>query len=288
MIGTAGCRGAATIVNAIPTGRGAAFGITLEANASVELSESEPALKVMDVDEGDDLVVRCVRATLERAKVPQRGGRVRVVSDIPVSRGLKSSSAVSSAVVLATSRAASAGLDDSELMDIAVTQSIEAGVTITGAYDDEAACFLGGVVVTDNPSRRILAAGRMDPSLKVIIHVPDRKIRKSSVRNLDFTPAVPQIEEAIRLALAGEYTRAMELNSSACSKILDISEGPAELARDNGAVAAGVSGTGPATVALVRPEDTERLVQAMESLDGELIRAHINDTPSKEVVPRLL
>ena len=37
MIGRAACGGAATIVNAIATGKGAAFGITLEADAEVVL-----------------------------------------------------------------------------------------------------------------------------------------------------------------------------------------------------------------------------------------------------------
>lgn len=287
MISKAACRGAATIVNAIPTGKGAAFGITLEADAEVRLLNEGDGITYVGPDEGATLVTGCVAAALKGAGLGGRGAQVRVESDIPISRGLKSSSAVSNAVVLAATKATGAHVDDLGVVMTAVGESMAAGVTITGAFDDAAACYFGGAVVTDNRERRILSTGRMDPTLSVIIHVPDRRISKASVKKLDFGPARPDIEKAVKHALAGEYTKAIEINSRACSRVLGLSEEVAELARKNGAVASGISGTGPATVVLARREDEARLMRALEGADGKVLRAAVNDTPAPEVVPRL-
>jgi len=287
MIGRAACRGAATIVNAIPTGIGAAFGITLEADAEVKLLKG-PVFVQGGHGEGTALVEGCVRAVLDGAGLKDMGAEVTVESDIPVSRGLKSSSAVSNVVVLAATRAAGIPPDDTRVLGTAIDESLRAGVTVTGAFDDASACYFGGTVVTDNRARRILSKGNLDPSLSIVIHVPERRITKASVKTLDFGPARPKIEEAIRHAIAGEYAKAMEINSRACSEVLGLTEDVAELARTNGAVASGISGTGPATVILARREDETRLKRMLErKFEGKVLTASVNETPAREVVPRL-
>lgn len=289
MIGKAACRGAATIVNAIATGKGAAFGITLEADAVVELRREEGGITLQGSDEGHDLVSGCVRAvatkTLGDCDV---SGEVHVGSDIPISRGLKSSSAVSNAVALATTRALKVSLTERELILTGIEESIKAGVTITGAFDDACACFLGGVAITDNSSFTILHRGHLDPDLEIVLHIPDRRISKASVRGLDFDPIRKDVEKALKLALRGEYLKAMEVNSRAYSNVLDVSEDVADIARRNGALAAGISGTGPATAIVCNRGEVGQIVNAVQKGGGSILRAHINDIPAPEVVPRLL
>lgn len=287
MIGRAACRGAATIVNAIATGKGAAFGITLETDALVELEEGPGAITLRGSEETADLPVACVRAVSAKTIKKEVRGEVHIMSDIPVSRGLKSSSAVSNAVVLAASRAVGSGMNDMDILLTGIEESVKAGVTITGAFDDASACFLGGVVVTNNRSFTILNRGSLDPDLEVLIHVPSRKITKASIKDLDFSSIHDKVEQAVDLAMKGEYLRAMELNSKAYAKVLDVSEDVSELARKNGALAAGVSGTGPATVALCQLGEAGGVFRALQKLEGSVLRASINDTPAREVVPRL-
>ncbi len=289
MIGRAACRGAATIVNAIATGRGAAFGITLETDAVVELSSGTGEIVLAGSSEGGDLVASCVRSVASKAPgSPDVHGEVHVKSEIPISRGLKSSSAVSNAVVLASNRALGVGLSDMDLVLTGIEESIKAGVTITGAFDDASACYFGGVVATDNRAFTILQRARMDPDLNVLLHVPDRRISKASVKDLDFSPIRKDVEKAFELALAGDHLKAMELNSRAYSKVLDVSEEVAQDARRNGALAAGISGTGPATAIVCEPSAVGKITGALEKHGGTVLRAHINDTPATEVVPRLL
>ncbi|HJX04516.1 MAG TPA: shikimate kinase [Thermoplasmata archaeon] len=289
MIGRAASRGAATIVNAIATGKGAAFGITLETDAVVELEEGNGDVLLRDSSEGQELVAGIVRAIAARTDPDRRvRGEVHVRSEIPISRGLKSSSAVSNAVSLAASKALGANLSDMDIVLTGVEESIKAGVTITGAFDDASACFLGGVVVTNNRTFTVLHRGTMDPDLEVLLHVPDRRIPKSSVKGLDFSPIREQVEKALELALKGEYLQAMELNSKAYSKVLDVSEDAAHIARKNGALAAGISGTGPATAIVCDRAETGSVLTALgKLLEGKILRAKINDVSAREVIPRL-
>jgi shikimate kinase len=288
MIGKAGCRGAATIVNAIATGKGAAFGITLETDAEVTLELGHGELRTPRSAEGSDLVAGCVRAMAKKARGAEVNGQVRIESEIPISRGLKSSSAVSNAVVLATARALGASLPDFEIILTGIEESIKASVTITGAFDDASACYMGGVVATDNRAFTVLHQGTLDPDLVVILHVPDRRITKASVKNLDFSPIAGEVEKAFDLALRGEYLKAMELNSRAYSKVLDVSEDIASLARKKGALAAGISGTGPATAIVCDRAEESDILRALQREEGSILKAHVNDLPATEVIPRLL
>ena len=288
MIGKAACRGAATIVNAIATGKGAAFGISLETDALVELQQGPGEIVLKDSEEGQGLASGCVRAIASRSSQKDVKGEIRIKSEIPISRGLKSSSAVSNAVTLATARALGSSMQDMELILAGIEESVKTGVTITGAFDDSSACFLGGVVVTNNRSFTILSRGTIDPDLDILIHVPERRISKASVKGLDFSPIREKVEHALDLAMKGEYLKAMEVNSRAYSKVLDVSEEIAELARKKGALGAGISGTGPATVVVCSRAEVQDIQKALQREEGEVIRAKVNDLPAREVVPRLL
>ena len=289
MIGKAACRGAATIVNAIATGKGAAFGITLETDVVVELQRGPGEISLPDSKEGADLVAGCVRSVATKTLgKPDVNGEVHVKSEIPISRGLKSSSAVSNAVALATSRALGSKMSDMELVLAGIEESVKAGVTITGAFDDASACFFGGAVATDNRAFTLLHRGNLDPDLEVLLHVPDRQITKASVKGLDFSKIRKDVEKAFELAMGGQYLKAMELNSRAYSRVLDVSEDVAETARKNGALGAGISGTGPATAVVCDRADVGKILGALQKHEGSVLRAKINDTPAREVVPRLL
>jgi shikimate kinase len=288
MTGAAACRGAVTIVNAIAIGKGAAFGITLEADAEVRIEETPSGFVLDGPEEGFALVKGCVDAVCRRALRGNAGANARIRSEIPISKGLKSSSAVSNAAVLATGRALGLALSDSDILDIGVEESVKAGVTLTGAFDDASACLRGGVVVTDNRNRLLLHRGSMDNELVVVIHAPDRQIPKSSLKSLDFTGIRKDVEAAFALALKGQYLAAMDLNSRAYARILDVSEEAVEVSRKSGALAAGITGTGPATAALCKRADASRVAEALRDLDGDVIFSELNATPAREVRPRLL
>lgn len=255
--------GAGTIVNAIANGRGAAFGLDLRTEAEVELDSSG----LVDVriegfeGEGTELAERCVRNVLDRmARREGYGAKVTTRSQIPVSRGLKSSSAAANAVVLATLDALGEELDPLRAIRIGTKSAIEAKVSVTGAFDDACASLLGGVVLTDNRTERVLRRDTLPESLKAVIHVPGFQVRKGSLPLDRFRTVSPASEAAFERARRGRYKEAMVINSLACASALGLSMEPTFKALEAGAYAAGLSGTGPATVVLAEESKLSDMV----------------------------
>jgi shikimate kinase len=261
------CHGAGTIVNAIATGQGGAFGLELRATAAAEIRPKAFGVRArVPADVDPILAVSAARRILDQSN-RDVGLEVFIDSEIPISRGLKSSSAVANAVVQASARALGLDLDPRDILQSGVDAAIEAGVTITGAFDDACASLYGGICVTDNRGRRILALDRFPMDLLAVVQIPRRLIRKSDLKGFDFAGIRPAVEAAFHLALRGDYFRAIEANSAAYAPVLGIDETPAHRARAAGALAAGITGTGPAILALAKRDRAKPVQEAME--DGE-------------------
>ncbi len=278
------CFGAGTIVNAIATRKGAAFGLALRATAIAESVPKADGVQVQVTGSVDpSLAVGCAKRVLRRSR-RKASLAVRVDSEIPVSRGLKSSSAVANAVVLASARALGLELEPLQIIEIGVEAALEAKVTVTGAFDDACASFFGGIVVTDNRRRTIVKVDRFPEGLMAVVQIPKRVITKSSLAAKDFAPIRPQVEHAYRLALQGDYFHAIEVNSAAYAPILEVDEAPARRARAAGAMAAGITGAGPAILALVKPAHVEAVAHAIADGESEVRVASLNTLESREVV----
>ncbi len=279
------CFGAGTIVNAIATRKGAAFGLALRATATAEAVPKADGIRVDVVGNVDPtLAMGCAKRVLRRSR-RNASLSVRVDSEIPVSRGLKSSSAVANAVVLASARALELELEPLQIIELGVEAALEAKVTITGAFDDACASFFGGIVVTDNAERKIVKVDRVPPGLLAVVQIPGRVITKPSLAAKDFAPIRSQVTEAYRLALAGDYFHALEANSAAYAPILEIDETPAKRARAAGAMAAGITGAGPAILALVKPSRVDAVAESLRDGESEVRVASLNTVESREVVP---
>jgi len=278
MKGMGTSHGAATIVNAIANGKGAAFGLDLKTEATVELTEGEGINVTMDglVGESTALVERCVLGVLERVGSGKRyHAEVRTSSQIPVSRGLKSSSAAANAVVLATLDALNVEMDLVDAVRIGTRAAIDAGVSVTGAFDDACACALGGVVLTDNRSEEILFHGPMPDYFRALIYVPPFQVRKASLPRKRMAAVKGLVDLAFEVAQEGDYFRALTLNGMCYSVALGLDQEAAVKAMMSGALAAGLTGTGPALVMLVVEDKVREFREAMAGY--ELIEARVRN-----------
>jgi len=137
--------GAATIINAIATGKGAAIGVDLWTKAKVKVTDEPRIIESMitsDPTEDPVLIEKTVRKVLKYFNLERKfGAKVETWSNIPIARGLKSSSAAGNAVALATVAALEKHLDDITIVSIGVDGAIDANVTITGAFDDACASY---------------------------------------------------------------------------------------------------------------------------------------------------
>ncbi|MHC1592518.1 MAG: shikimate kinase, partial [Methermicoccaceae archaeon] len=142
-----------------------------------------------------------------------------------------------------------------------VRAALDAGVSITGAYDDACASFFGGVVLTDN--RRMILFKRDVLDAEVMIYVPSASQLTSGVNVGRCRLIAPFVEEAYKLAVSGAYDRAMTLNGFLYCAALGYDTDVVMDALRCGASGCGLSGTGSAYTALFR-EDRD----GMDVLEG--------------------
>ena len=265
--------GAISIVNAIATGNGSALGISLRVTAEAELGRGR-GVKFLTGKNDDRLVNNIIRNTMPKEMIESNQITIRVKSEIPIGFGLKSSSAVSNAVALACSRLARDEVDDVAVLDAAVRASLDAKVSITGAYDDATACYFGGFTVTDNYSKRLIRREEAPGNLYAIIFLP-RNTPRGDVHKLSVLSDL--FTDAFRLAEAGEYWKAMKLNGVLASAALSSRYAPIMAALERGALAAGISGNGPSVAAVAYEDEIDEIKAAMSKFEGRIIISKVNN-----------
>jgi shikimate kinase len=272
--------GAITIVNAIATGKGAALGIGLWTKARVTVTERAGSFKGRNLTEPNEdvtLIETTVREIFQRFKVDDRfGACVETHSTIPSAVGLKSSSAASNAVALASLKALEKKVDDLEAINFGVEASLKARVTLTGAFDDACACFFGGVVITDNKRRRILKRIRPRGHLRVLVQVPKRKRYTKDIdpqQVMNIRPLIPMVHREV---LRGNCWSALTLNGLLYSAALGYDTSSVRDALQAGAIAAGLSGKGPAVAAIVPSSSVKSVLNAWGSCCDEIIETSFN------------
>ena len=287
MHGRAVANGAGTIVNAIAIWKGAAFGIDLETTADVELDEcsgdsgritgtieigSDGAGDCGDVSYDTALITRSVTMVLDRFEY-QCEGVVTTRSEIPIARGLKSSSAAANAATLATLNAIGETLPPIEVVRMGVRAALDVGVTITGAFDDACASMFGGIVVTDNRNQELV--DRIECDSRVLIYLPEEKAFTADTDIARSEAIAPLVEVAYKLALAHDFENAMTLNGLLYCAALGFDTEVAMRALELGVSGVSLSGTGSAYTALVGRDQVKELTSCWSEMGGTVIETKI-------------
>ncbi len=240
--------GAVSVMNAIPCGIGSTIGIGLRTDAEFTPSDSVRIELVDRPNLNPRLAEVCARRALEWIGEETEGFELTVRTDIPPSQGLKSSSSVCNAVISAVLDSYGVDKDPLEVVRLGVECAKYCKVTITGAFDDACGCHLGGLVVTDNRTNELILRKEI-PRCDVVVCLPDRSITKDKVpvekyRQLSdrFEKMVPMIEH--------DYLDVMIRNGEAVDTMIGQPNPLSKKALKLGALAAGTSGTGPATAIL--------------------------------------
>ncbi len=273
--------GAISIVNAIANGNGCSLGISLEANASVEFLGGtgitfEPKGEFRD----DKLVKAVVNRAVPQQMLEQYRVMVSINSEIPIGYGLKSSSAVSNAISLACLKLVRGNSGDLEAVNTAVDASFDAKVTITGAFDDACASYFGGFAVTNNINRQLIRIEEAPNDLYAIILLPQKAKRNDPLRLRMLSRF---FDEAFYLAKNAKYWEAMMLNGILVSAGLTMPYEPIKEAVENGALAASVSGNGPALAAVAYEWHLDDIVKCWQAYTGKVLVTKINNERAKVI-----
>jgi shikimate kinase len=274
--------GSATIVNAIATGCGSAFGIDLDIIAEAKLSSKIKCKSDLDVD--TTLMEKCVEKVLNHYNI-DTGVHIKVKTTLPLASGLSSSSALSNAVVSSTHLLLCEEfelnpLNDFKIINLAIDASLQAGVTITGAFDDATASYFGGITVTDNIKREIIIKEKMEKQ-KVLIYLEDINFMTAKADINRMKLLSPLVDMAFEKACQKQYYTALNLNGILYSASLGFNVNIAIDAIDAGAIASGLSGTGSAFVAIVDDNSIDNVKDVWSSYSGEIIETEVDNSGTK-------
>ncbi len=276
------CPGSATIINAIATGFGSAFGIGLNIKCEAKIIDS--GIKCYnDVGASTDLMDLCVDKVFERYSVDKDdfGLEIKTESTLPMASGLSSSSASSNAVVAISSNIISeefnlSPLTDLEIINLAIDASIEAGVTITGSFDDATASYFGGVVVTDNKNREFIIKEKMDDYM-ILVYMPNFHAKSGDSDVNRMKVLAPLVETAFDFAKSKDYFKALNLNGLIYASTLGFDSSIAIDAIQSGAIASGLSGTGSSFVAVCDNSSIDDIKDVWSSREGRVIETAVDN-----------
>ena len=267
--------GAVSIVSAIATGNGATLGIDTFVKTRLEVKDGRG---IHITSDNRTISSRLINKVIENIIPKKQLEKVRLEldfqSNIPTGYGLKSSSAISTAVSLVCSKAFKKKLTDNEILKIGIESSIQTKVSITGAYDDACACYYGGFNVTNNYKRDLVFRNIAPNNLQAIIFLPKSRKRGNVKKLKDFKPA---FEKAWELAKNHDYWNASILNGIATSSILNSNPKLLFQLIKKGAVSATISGNGPSIVAITKKGHNSNIKKELSSLEGKVIISNINN-----------
>ncbi|MGC2440309.1 MAG: shikimate kinase [Nitrososphaeraceae archaeon] len=270
--------GAISIVNAVATGFGSAMGISL--NVKVEIISKKGSGLIFQKGGGSHMIKKIIYDVLQSKYINNNQLLININSEIPSGMGLKSSSAVSNAVALACISLTNKEISDEFVLNSAVDASLYAKTTITGAYDDSTACYYGGFVTTDNYKRKIWKRENSPTDISAVIFLPNNK-KRGDVTRLKLLSDI--YLEAFQLANSGQYWKAMTLNGVLTSSLLSNSYTITRMCLENGALAASISGNGPAIAAVVRESEVQKIKSVLSNLDGRVIISRTNNQKASTV-----
>ena len=248
--------GAVSILHAMGTGKGCSIPVKLQTLVNIH---DEP--RTILGDEHDLLSHVSSIWRKNGFPLPSVFGW-EIISDVPIGQGMKSSSALACAALRALDKASWTGLSDFEIVDLAVEAQIRSGCSITGSMDDAWAAMSPGWKVVDPsvPSNEsILFEGELETGLTVMIGLRGR--REIILEKETFSRNSQIFDRAFASLINGSILDALSSNGMAVAT----STGDFEALRisnsmiASGALAAGISGSGPAIAIVCYEQDKEFL-----------------------------
>ena len=267
--------GAVSIVNAIATGKGSTLGIDTFVETTLTKKEGKG---IHITSENKSISSRLINKLIENM-IPKKildntKLELDFKSNIPTGYGLKSSSAISSAVVLSCAKAFGKTMSDDEILKLGARTSIQTKISITGAYDDACACHFGGFNVTDNSKMKLLHREIAPKDLQAIIFLPKSRKRGNLKKLKEFKDA---FEKSWQLAKNSDYWNAAILNGIATSSILNSEPNLIMKLMEKGALCATISGNGPSIMAITDRKNKSRVQKEFSGLDGKIMISNINN-----------
>ncbi len=238
---------AITVINAFATGIGAAIGINLRVEVEVKYS-NEYTIETYQNHNRLNIDRRLVNTILNYFRDEldlKKPLHIKIFSEIPPKKGLKSSSAVANALIKSLYDIQGWNEKPEKILHLNAKLSKKAGISLTGALDDASASLLGGLVVTDNTKNKIILHKKLN-KMDVGIVYPDIERETKFFLKTDFTQIRENVARIVDILFTVGWETAAILNGLVYSRFFNLDLKPIYKALELNARTAGLSGKGPA------------------------------------------
>ncbi len=228
--------GGLSILTAFINGHGSAVSINLP--MYTEINES-------DIDYFENKEINGTVNFIRKKYNINKNYNIKIKSEIPMAMGLKSSSAMTLSLIYGIIKMNGINIHERDLLRITAKASIYNKTSITGAMDDIASCYYGGLCITDNNKNKLLARNKIKDNYLLIAY--NDNIRKTyDYKNYDFTVYRKFYKNIEKLLNENFVYEAMVLNGYLFNMIFGYNSDVINYFLKNRAAYAGQSGKGPA------------------------------------------
>ncbi len=275
VIGEGEANGAISILHALGSGRGCSIGISL----STKVQVVQKFLEVENDRKG--LLVAIESCWRERGlPIPAEFGW-KIESSVPIGQGLKSSSALSCAAIRALNSCSWTGLSNADIADIAADAQLISNCAITGSMDDNWASLETGWKLVDpslGATDSVILQGDIGHPITILLVL--RGKRSATISPESFSQHEQIFARSLASVMSGSVLDALSSNGMAVAASTDDHEALriCNLCIASGAIAAGISGSGPAIAIVCFEEESEPLSRKISDLGFQVISTSLAES----------
>ncbi|SFC20509.1 homoserine kinase [Streptococcus gallolyticus] len=260
-------------------------GVAVSKYLTIEILEPSEKWEVLhDLGDVPSDETNLLITTALQVKADLQPHRIKMVSDIPLARGLGSSSSVIVAGIELANQLAHLQLSADEKLVIATK--------IEGHPDNVAPAIFGNLVISSYVDEKVNSAVAAFPEASFVAFIPNYELKTSDSRNV--LPNEFSYKEAVaassiaNVAIAALLTGDLEKAGKAIEadlfherfrqKLVKEFAPIKEAAHEVGAYATYLSGAGPTIMTLAPKAKEAELVERLEALalDGEVVALHVD------------
>ncbi len=260
-------------------------GVAVSKYLSIEVLEPSEKWEVLhDLGDVPSDETNLLITTALQVKENLQPHRIKMVSDIPLARGLGSSSSVIVAGIELANQLADLQLSNDEKLDIATK--------IEGHPDNVAPAIFGNLVISSYVDEKVNSAVAAFPEASFVAFIPNYELKTSDSRNV--LPSEFSYKEAVAassianvaiaalltgdLVKAGKAIEADLFHERFRQKLVKEFTVIKETAHEVGAYATYLSGAGPTIMTLASKEKEAELVERLKALglDGEVVALQVD------------
>lgn len=243
----ASARCAIGLISSYATGTGANIAICDEIRVEID-----PTAAATLHSAGES--ARLIAATVDVMGLPVRArfwGSVVDPSPVPSHAGLKTSSAFTTAIVMAAAGAAGVSLPDEDLVHASTQVQRLCGLTSAGSVDDTWSALVGGIVIANSATKRLVMRQAPPTGVRAVILIPhgEQPVAHRIDRRVAMRPHASRIAALLDRLAAGDVFGAATEAAFVQSRALGYSCSPLSIALAAGAYGVAQSGKGPARAA---------------------------------------